>query len=39
MTGLADRLRANYPGLALDVGKPDPFGHDIIVNAKSAWNE
>ncbi len=31
--GLADRLRAHYPGLDLSVGSKDPQGYDIVVNA------
>ena len=30
---LADRLRANYPGLKLSLGSNDPAGFDIAINA------
>ena len=30
---LAGRLRAHYPGLAIETGSNDPRGHDIVVNA------
>lgn len=33
MSGLAERLRANYPALAIGVGSKDPVGFDVIVNA------
>jgi shikimate dehydrogenase len=31
--GLAQRLKAHYPNLAVSVGSPDPSGYDIVVNA------
>lgn len=31
--GLARRLRAHYPALALELGTRDPEGYDIVVNA------
>ena len=31
--GLAKRLKAHYPNLAVSVGSPDPLGYDIVVNA------
>lgn len=31
--GLARRLHAHYPALALEVGTRDPHGYDIVVNA------
>jgi shikimate dehydrogenase len=31
--GLARRLKAHYPGLAVSVGSPDPSEYDIVVNA------
>ena len=33
MNSLADRLRAYYPALKIDVGSKDPAGFDVIVNA------
>ena len=33
MTGLAQRLRAHYPALAIAVGSSDPAGFDVVVNA------
>ena len=30
---LAQRLRAHYPKLEIDIGRKDPHGHDIVVNA------
>jgi shikimate dehydrogenase len=33
MTGLAGRLRANYPDLAVTTGSIDPAGYDVVVNA------
>lgn len=33
MEGLAARLKANYPGLKVITGSPDPDGYDIVVNA------
>ncbi|MFS8039109.1 shikimate dehydrogenase family protein [Xanthobacter sp. AM11] len=32
---LADRLKDAFPGLQVDIGSPDPSGHDIVVNATS----
>jgi shikimate dehydrogenase len=31
--GLAQRLKAHYPKLAVSVGSPDPSGCDIVINA------
>ena len=31
--GLAQRLKAHYPNLAVSVGSPDPSGYDIVINA------
>ena len=31
--GLAERLKAHYPNLAVSVGSPDPSGYDIVINA------
>jgi len=31
--GLGDRLRQNYPSLGVQVGKNDPDGFDLVVNA------
>jgi shikimate dehydrogenase len=31
--GLAARLMTHHPGLAVHVGRNDPVGHDIVVNA------
>lgn len=31
--GLAERLKAHYPNLAVNVGSPDPSGYDIVINA------
>jgi shikimate dehydrogenase len=31
--GLAQRLKAHYPNLAVSVGSPDPSGCDIVINA------
>ena len=31
--GLASRLRAHYPEIALEIGSNDPQGHGIVVNA------
>jgi shikimate dehydrogenase len=33
MTGLAERLRANYPKLKVTTGSTDPAGYDVVVNA------
>ena len=33
MTGLAGRLRANYPKLKVATGSTDPAGYDVVVNA------
>lgn len=33
MTGLAGRLRANYPDLTVTTGSIDPAGYDVVVNA------
>jgi shikimate dehydrogenase len=33
MNGLADRLRAHYPKLKVNVGSIDPAGYDVVVNA------
>jgi shikimate dehydrogenase len=33
MNGLAERLRAHYPALKIEVGSRDPAGFDVIVNA------
>jgi shikimate 5-dehydrogenase len=33
MTGLAQRLRAHYPALTIEVGSKDPAGFDVVVNA------
>jgi shikimate dehydrogenase len=33
MNGLAERLRAYYPALKIEVGSKDPAGFDVIVNA------
>jgi shikimate dehydrogenase len=33
MEALADRLRANYPNLAVSTGSNDPKGFDVVVNA------
>ena len=33
MNGLAERLRAHYPGLKIGVGSKDPAGFDVVVNA------
>jgi shikimate dehydrogenase len=33
MDGLAERLRAHYPELKIDVGSADPADFDIVVNA------
>ena len=30
---LAQRLRVHYPNLEIDIGRKDPHGHDIVVNA------
>jgi hypothetical protein len=31
MNDLADRLRAHYPGLKIEVGSRDPVGFDVVV--------
>jgi shikimate dehydrogenase len=31
--GLAGRLKAHYPNLAVSAGSPDPAGYDIVINA------
>jgi shikimate dehydrogenase len=31
--GLAQRLKAHYPNLAVSAGAPDPSGYDIVINA------
>jgi shikimate dehydrogenase len=33
MAGLAERLRAQYPALKIEVGSRDPAGFDVVVNA------
>jgi shikimate dehydrogenase len=33
MNGLAERLRAHYPALKIEVGSRDPAGFDVVVNA------
>ena len=33
MNGLAERLRAYYPALKIEVGSRDPAGFDVVVNA------
>jgi len=33
MNSLADRLRAYYPALKIEVGSRDPAGFDVVVNA------
>jgi len=33
MQGLADRLRRHYPDLKVEIGKNDPDGYDIVINA------
>jgi shikimate dehydrogenase len=33
MTGLAERLRSNYPKLKVTTGSTDPAGYDVVVNA------
>jgi shikimate dehydrogenase len=33
MQGLADRLRRHYPDLKVEIGKTDPDGYDIVINA------
>src|SRR6202023_302718 len=33
MNGLAERLRAYYPALEIEVGSKDPAGFDVVVNA------
>lgn len=33
MQGLADRLHRHYPDLKVEVGKTDPDGYDIVINA------
>jgi shikimate dehydrogenase len=33
MISLAQRLRANYPGLKVTTGSIDPAGYDVVVNA------
>jgi shikimate dehydrogenase len=33
MNSLAERLRAHYPALKIEVGSRDPAGFDVIVNA------
>jgi shikimate dehydrogenase len=33
MNSLAERLRAYYPALKIEVGSRDPTGFDVIVNA------
>ena len=33
MSGLAQRLRANYPNLKVTTGSIDPAGYDVVVNA------
>jgi shikimate dehydrogenase len=33
MNGLAERLRAYYPALDIEVGSRDPGGFDVVVNA------
>lgn len=33
MNGLAERLKANYPGLKVKAGSNDPAGFDVVVNA------
>jgi shikimate dehydrogenase len=33
MNGLAQRIRAAYPGLKLTLGSNDPAGFDIVINA------
>jgi len=33
MTGLAERLRAHYPAVKVEVGSRDPAGFDVVVNA------
>jgi shikimate dehydrogenase len=33
MNGLAERLRAHYPALTIEVGSRDPAGFDVVVNA------
>ncbi|MCB5177411.1 shikimate dehydrogenase family protein [Microvirga lenta] len=32
---LAQRLAEAYPGFAVEIGSPDPSGHEIVVNATS----
>jgi shikimate dehydrogenase len=33
MNGLAERVRAHYPALTIEVGSRDPAGYDVVVNA------
>lgn len=33
MQRLADRLRRHYPDLKVEIGKTDPDGYDIVINA------